>query len=60
MVKAYNYKELENIYKSRTYLDKSFFDRDRTIVKNRKEKPKGAEERVSDENILNPELKKEP
>ena len=60
MVKAYNYKELENIYKSRTYLDKSFFDRDRTIIKNRKEKPKGAEERVSDENLFYPKLKKEP
>lgn len=60
ITKAYNYKELENIYKSRTYLDKSFFDRDRIILENRKGKHKSGEERASDENIFYPELKKEP
>lgn len=56
ITKAYNYKELENIYKSRTYLDKSFFDRDRTVVKNRKGKPKPSGERASDASIFYPEM----
>lgn len=60
ITKAYNYKELENIYKSRTYLDKSFFNRDRIILENRKGKPKRGEERASDADIFYPELKKEP
>jgi len=50
--KAYNYKELENIYKSRTYLDNALFDRDRQRVKKRKEKVVRGEERVSDSDIF--------
>lgn len=52
--KAYNYKELENIHKSRTYLDNALFDRDRGKVKKRKEQPKPGEERASDEDFFIP------
>jgi len=38
MAKAINYKELENIHKSRTYLDKAIFDLDKRKVKKREEK----------------------
>ena len=54
MSKAYNYKELENIHKSRTYLDSALFDRDRIRVKRRKEKPQPGEERASDNDIFYP------
>lgn len=46
---AYNYKELENIYKSRTYLDNAIFDRDKIITKKRAEKPAKGEERANDD-----------
>jgi len=54
MSKAYNYKELENIHKSRTYLDNALFDRDKQRVKKRKEKILPGEERVSDTDIFYP------
>ena len=52
MGKAYNYKELENIHKSRTYLDNALFDRDKQQVKKRKEKPEPGEERASDDDLF--------
>lgn len=55
MAKAYNYRELENIHKSRTYLDKAMFDSDPTRVKNRKQKPQKGEQRASDDEIFYPE-----
>lgn len=33
---AINFKELENIHKSRTFLDKALFDRDKQVVSNKK------------------------
>ena len=52
MAEATNYRELENIHKSRTYLDNALFDRDRKKVKNRKEKFKPGEERIGDDEFF--------
>jgi len=52
--KAYNYKELENIHKSRTYLDNALFDRDKGKVKKRKTTSLPGEERASDEDFFIP------
>jgi hypothetical protein len=54
MAQAYNYKELENIHKSRTYLDHALFDRDKQRVKKRKEKPKPGEDRADDDELFYP------
>jgi len=55
LAKAYNYKGLENIHKSRTYLDKAMFDLDSRKVKNRKTKAKKGEQRASDSDLFYPE-----
>ena len=55
ITKSLNYKELENIHKSRTYLDNALFDRDKQIVKNRKEKPQPGEKRAEDYEFFYPE-----
>ena len=52
MVKAYNYKGLENIHKSRTYLDTHTFNQDRRKVKNRKNKIAKGEDRAEDPDIF--------
>lgn len=52
MAKAFNYKELEHIHKSRTYLDNALFDHDK-----RRKKPKtnkSGEDRVSDVDFFYP------
>jgi len=54
LAKAYNYKGLENIHKSRTYLDKAMFDLDSRKVKNRKTKAKKGEQRASDSDLFYP------
>lgn len=62
MTKAFNYKELEHIHKSRTYLDNALFDNDKKIVNNRKskgkkpKKNKHGEDRVADEDFFYPNI----
>jgi len=55
MVKAYNYRELENIHKSRTYLDNAIFDRDPEKVKKRKQKLERGEKRSTSDKLFYPE-----
>ena len=52
MAKAYNYKELEHIHKSRTYLDNAMFDLDPRKVKKRKSKEQKGEQRATDEALF--------
>lgn len=54
ITKASNYKKIENIHKSRTYLDKAIFDLDERKMKTRKEKEQKGEKRVNDDNIFYP------
>lgn len=49
-----NYKGLENIHKSRTYLDNAMFDTDSRVVKNRENKSLPGEERLKDEKLFYP------
>lgn len=50
LLQVYNYKELEHIHKSRTYLDHALFDRDK--MKARKQSKKQGEDRVSDDTMF--------
>jgi len=54
---ALNQKELENIYKSRTYLDKAFFDLDKRRYNKRKGKEYEGERRADNEKIFYPSKK---
>ena len=50
---AVNYKEIENIHKSRTYLDKAIFDLDKRLVKAKKKTQLGTgEQRVDDDKLF--------
>jgi hypothetical protein len=55
MAQAYNHKELENIHKSRTYLDNAIFDKDRKKVKEQKKKPAKGEQRVTKDGLFYPQ-----
>jgi len=55
MAKAVNYKELENIHKSRSYLENAFFDREKLRMR---KKLTGSEKRVEDEKLFYPDIKK--
>jgi hypothetical protein len=50
--KADNFKEIENIHKSRTYLDKAIFDTDERLVKKRKEREYKGETPTEDINVF--------
>jgi len=52
MAEAINYKELENIYKSRTYLDKAIFDHDRKLTKLKPDAEARGEQRVDNEKLF--------
>lgn len=52
IIEASNYKKIENIHKSRTYLDKAIFDLDSKKVKARKQKVQKGEERTDDEKLF--------
>ncbi len=51
---AYNYRELENIHKSRHYLDNAIFNTDKKKVKKWKEEGKKGEERAEDSELFYP------
>lgn len=55
ITEATNHKKIENIHKSRTYLDKAIFDLDKRTVKNRKKKVQKGEERAKDDKLFYPE-----
>lgn len=46
---AFNYRGLENIHKSRTYLDHAIFDRDKKIIEKRAKTPAKGEKRMEDD-----------
>ena len=52
LAKTYNYKQLENIHKSRTYLDHAIFDRDSRKVKARRAKNTKGEDRVDNPDLF--------
>ena len=52
--RAINYGDIENIHKSRTYLDKALFDQDEQLVETRKRKQFKGEERIDDEELFYP------
>jgi hypothetical protein len=58
MAEAINHRELENIHKSRTYLDNAIFNRDRLRSRKLRDKSEKGEERVSNEKLFYPEDKK--
>jgi hypothetical protein len=49
IAEAINYKELENIHKSRTYLDWALFDKDKELAKKKKKEKVYGEARVTDD-----------
>ena len=52
MYQAINYKEIENIHKSRTFLDKAIFDLDRKLLKKKTKPPTKGETPVQDETFF--------
>ena len=55
MAQAENYRSLENIHKSRGYLDSAIIAHEDLKVKKRKEKEQRGEERANDEKMFYPE-----
>lgn len=55
MAKAENYKGLENIHKSRAYLDNAIISREELKIKKRREKEQPGEKRMDDEKMFYPQ-----